>query len=158
MRYMLVLFVSFFFFSSRRRHTRCALVTGVQTCALPISARRCRSRPILPAAPPATLAAGACASQRLPPACHPGLEPGPMAGTGSWPQPVISQPPASRTCGLGLALGPAMDSGSRSLCSLVRDDSLSWAREMCECRRNRPPGRQPLGCETRPILHEMYEG
>src|SRR3546814_9459527 len=27
-----------FFFSSRRRHTRCALVTGVQTCALPISA------------------------------------------------------------------------------------------------------------------------
>src|SRR3546814_17131248 len=33
-----------FFFESRRRHTRCALVTGVQTCALPIwlawSARR----------------------------------------------------------------------------------------------------------------------
>src|SRR3546814_6877088 len=29
--------VSSFFFSSRRRHTRCALVTGVQTCALPIS-------------------------------------------------------------------------------------------------------------------------
>src|SRR3546814_13489887 len=27
----------FFFFSSRRRHTRCALVTGDQTCALPIS-------------------------------------------------------------------------------------------------------------------------
>src|SRR3546814_17005478 len=26
-----------FFFSSRRRHTRCALVNGVQTCALPIS-------------------------------------------------------------------------------------------------------------------------
>src|SRR3546814_8145935 len=25
-----------FFFSRRRRHTRCALVTGVQTCALPI--------------------------------------------------------------------------------------------------------------------------
>src|SRR3546814_11727123 len=30
----------FFFFSSRRRHTRCALVTGVQTCALPIYACR----------------------------------------------------------------------------------------------------------------------
>src|SRR3546814_8621685 len=30
-------FVCFFFFSSRRRHTSCALVTGVQTCALPIS-------------------------------------------------------------------------------------------------------------------------
>src|SRR3546814_15553158 len=28
--------ICFFFFSSRRRHTRCALVTGVQTCALPI--------------------------------------------------------------------------------------------------------------------------
>src|SRR3546814_1653786 len=45
--HMLVLFVGgravvgfvylfVFFFSSRRRHTRCALVTGVQTCALPI--------------------------------------------------------------------------------------------------------------------------
>src|SRR3546814_12611753 len=32
-----MLVCSFFFFSSRRRHTRCALVTGVQTCALPIS-------------------------------------------------------------------------------------------------------------------------
>src|SRR3546814_3217486 len=29
-----------FFLSSRRRHTRCALVTGVQTCALPI----CKAR------------------------------------------------------------------------------------------------------------------
>src|SRR3546814_7421919 len=28
-----------FFFASRRRHTRCALGTGVQTCALPISTR-----------------------------------------------------------------------------------------------------------------------
>src|SRR3546814_7836017 len=42
--YLLVSFVCIFrlsvfflfFFSSRRRHTRCALVTGVQTCALPI--------------------------------------------------------------------------------------------------------------------------
>src|SRR3546814_6740484 len=30
------------FFSSRRRHTRCALVTGVQTCALPIFWGICR--------------------------------------------------------------------------------------------------------------------
>src|SRR3546814_2058428 len=30
------IFSVMFFFSSRRRHTRCALVTGVQTCALPI--------------------------------------------------------------------------------------------------------------------------
>src|SRR3546814_7930558 len=34
--FRIVSFYSFFFFSSRRRHTRCALVTGVQTCALPI--------------------------------------------------------------------------------------------------------------------------
>src|SRR3546814_4196644 len=33
---MLVYLHVLFFFSSRRRHTRCALVTGVQTCALPI--------------------------------------------------------------------------------------------------------------------------
>src|SRR3546814_16905044 len=32
----------YFFFSSRRRHTRCALVTGVQTCALPIFHRLAR--------------------------------------------------------------------------------------------------------------------
>src|SRR3546814_3174947 len=32
--------IEFLFFSSRRRHTRCALVTGVQTCALPISLPR----------------------------------------------------------------------------------------------------------------------
>src|SRR3546814_7048096 len=32
-----VVFLYVFCFSSRRRHTRCALVTGVQTCALPIS-------------------------------------------------------------------------------------------------------------------------
>src|SRR3546814_3254908 len=36
----------FFFFSSRRRHTRCALVTGVQTCALPISRFLQQSRSI----------------------------------------------------------------------------------------------------------------
>src|SRR3546814_1555023 len=34
------------FFSSKRRHTRCALVTGVQTCALPIS--NTRQRPSWP--------------------------------------------------------------------------------------------------------------
>src|SRR3546814_4244109 len=38
--YVCVCFVCFFFFSSRRRHTRCALVTGVQTCALPIFMQR----------------------------------------------------------------------------------------------------------------------
>src|SRR3546814_6135466 len=33
------------FFSSRRRHTRCALVTGVQTCALPICRSGCAKSP-----------------------------------------------------------------------------------------------------------------
>src|SRR3546814_9315615 len=37
------MYLVFFFFSSRRRHTRCALVTGVQTCALPISDEENRS-------------------------------------------------------------------------------------------------------------------
>src|SRR3546814_5766639 len=41
MSVIVIYFLCFvFFFSSRRRHTRCALVTGVQTCALPISAGR----------------------------------------------------------------------------------------------------------------------
>src|SRR3546814_16022975 len=34
---MLALALELVFFSSRRRYTSCALVTGVQTCALPIS-------------------------------------------------------------------------------------------------------------------------
>src|SRR3546814_7633671 len=34
------------FFSSRRRHTRCALVTGVQTCALPISGGNPNLKPL----------------------------------------------------------------------------------------------------------------
>src|SRR3546814_10754542 len=38
--FCLYVWVLRFFFSSRRRHTRCALVTGVQTCALPILLRR----------------------------------------------------------------------------------------------------------------------
>src|SRR3546814_19006724 len=33
-----------FFFSSRRRHTSCALVTGVQTCALPISSSAAKNK------------------------------------------------------------------------------------------------------------------
>src|SRR3546814_13230459 len=39
-----------FFFSSRRRHTRCALVTGVQTCALPIlfNAQAAREESLFP--------------------------------------------------------------------------------------------------------------
>src|SRR3546814_17751170 len=36
------------FFSSRRRHTRCALVTGVQTCVLPICTSRAGMKPSSP--------------------------------------------------------------------------------------------------------------
>src|SRR3546814_17765931 len=41
------------FFSSRRLHTRCALVTGVQTCALPISGVAYTEENFWP--PPATI-------------------------------------------------------------------------------------------------------
>src|SRR3546814_4744073 len=44
---MLVCICSFFF-ASRRRHTRCALVTGVQTCALPIWLRNVMMKRLLP--------------------------------------------------------------------------------------------------------------
>src|SRR3546814_2133048 len=37
---MLLVCIILFFCASRRRHTRCALVTGVQTCALPIENKR----------------------------------------------------------------------------------------------------------------------
>src|SRR3546814_4415876 len=53
-------FVWFFFFSSRRRHTRCALVTGVQTCALPICAAD------LPAPDMDAIAAGRASIQQCP--------------------------------------------------------------------------------------------
>src|SRR3546814_4714137 len=48
--YVLFVFVVFFF-SSRRRHTRCALVTGVQTCALPIWSAEWTVRARQPASP-----------------------------------------------------------------------------------------------------------
>src|SRR3546814_5914542 len=40
---VVVVFSALFFVSSRSRHTSCALVTGVQTCALPIYHRPARS-------------------------------------------------------------------------------------------------------------------
>src|SRR3546814_10005165 len=42
--YFIMVSCDCFFFSSRRRHTRCALVTGVQTCALPICLK---GRPVI---------------------------------------------------------------------------------------------------------------
>src|SRR3546814_4994018 len=46
-----------FFFSSRRRHTSCALVTGVQTCALPISFQLARDQAVGDEADPGTTVA-----------------------------------------------------------------------------------------------------
>src|SRR3546814_4496431 len=42
----------YFVCSSRRRHTRCALVTGVQTCALPLSPKSRRWRQVTGATAP----------------------------------------------------------------------------------------------------------
>src|SRR3546814_8201024 len=55
-----------FFFSSRRRHTRCALVNGVQTCALPISVAACGdvNRNVLVAANPSLPAVHAAVQQQ----------------------------------------------------------------------------------------------
>src|SRR3546814_12743928 len=54
-----------FFFSSRRRHTRCALVTGVQTCALPIYLSAAGEWSLLPAKlPPRKLAGFSLLGQR----------------------------------------------------------------------------------------------
>src|SRR3546814_7294395 len=44
---MIVVIMMRFFFSSRRQHTICALVTGVQTCALPITYAEKSHRPVL---------------------------------------------------------------------------------------------------------------
>src|SRR3546814_4895848 len=66
--YILYSFSCNFFFSSRSRHTRCALVTGVQTCALPISARDRRAAHPARAAPrrhqPAVAGAGSARGGR----------------------------------------------------------------------------------------------
>src|SRR3546814_9425594 len=64
MLFSVCLFLCIFFFSSRRRHTRCALVTGVQTCALPIYGSpmiRAKVRlPLVPLALPLAMLASAC--------------------------------------------------------------------------------------------------
>src|SRR3546814_14425525 len=73
------------FLSSRRRHTRCALVTGVQTCALPIWRRGHRpsltATPALPVRdgrstpPPPTSRSGSAAVALTPAAAPPPRQP-----------------------------------------------------------------------------------
>src|SRR3546814_13029658 len=68
-------FFSWFFFASRRRHTRGALVTGVQTCALPISSgkvHRALETPPPLGSPPGRDRHGSCAL-RLQPLAAPWL-------------------------------------------------------------------------------------
>src|SRR3546814_16269489 len=77
-----------FFFSSRRRHTRCELVNGVQTCALPISARLGPATPGLVAAGWWLLAQRKAASPpQTPPLKRRGLQ---------RPPPVVSCPSIPR--------------------------------------------------------------
>src|SRR3546814_7897159 len=57
-----------FFFSSRRRHTICALVTGVQTCALPIFDGPVMAVQIFMDAIPAKRASGPARAAYAPPA------------------------------------------------------------------------------------------
>src|SRR3546814_7137669 len=70
-----------FFFSSRRRHTRCALVTGVQTCALPICLWRRRAVPGADPQPDrAQHTAAALSAGPGNPTAHSRAEPAPGAG------------------------------------------------------------------------------
>src|SRR3546814_4256518 len=72
--FLLYLMHCVFFFSSRRRHTSCALVTGVQTCALPIWMRHMGAREALAtrdrrAELPCTTAARTTPCSRVPLGC-----------------------------------------------------------------------------------------
>src|SRR3546814_6817631 len=73
------------FFSSRRRHTRCALVTGVQTCALPICAlnRESAYEVLAQRAKAMTDAAPANTAASNPPAAKTGA-PAASGGVGGW--------------------------------------------------------------------------
>src|SRR3546814_19251448 len=100
-----------FFFSSRRRHTRCALVTGVQTCALPIVVRLADQlglpratvtggdRP-LPSLPPSTAGLAVRQTPFTEPAVETAYPTGPAARTATVAQlrrPLGSQPEAHPT-------------------------------------------------------------
>src|SRR3546814_3576049 len=50
--FVVLVILLIFFFASRRRHTRGALVTGVQTCALPISSYHDADTPVAHGATP----------------------------------------------------------------------------------------------------------
>src|SRR3546814_16186673 len=113
----------FFFFSSRRRHTRCALVTGVQTCALPISAAGAAAVPGLAVAVVLARAGAVEAAGRAGPALRPDRQ-------------------SDRPCRLfadqrqAAALPAAADAGP---------DADGRPRTECRMARPAPPARQPGG-------------
>src|SRR3546814_16771074 len=103
-RYYSVLYFTgniLFFFSSRRRHTRCALVTGAQTCALPISAASLWRRPL----PPMRAWRRGSISGKLCCCCDvlgiryilPANGPPALAGPPA-EQPIVPRPPGCRGC------------------------------------------------------------
>src|ERR1043166_950056 len=91
----------FFFFSSRRRHTRFRNVTGVQTCALPI----CRSRSADPWA--AGLTGGTVGSRRL------------LPGDGSATTVSSSGTPPRQRPGLAIKVGSTARAGPAAVAPLV---------------------------------------
>src|SRR3546814_18838769 len=90
---MLLYMIHFFFFSSRRRHTRCALVTGVQTCALPICAAAAQRRraALLPGEPRLAHAARHALVRGRRPGAHPRAHALPPPGSAD-----LEGPPADR--------------------------------------------------------------
>src|SRR3546814_13984793 len=113
----------FFFFSSRRRHTRCALVTGVQTCALPISRHEALSRPGRwhpPEIPPCdTGIVGRLANRQVRPGqCTSRIKPNKPAGELTSPSLASFRPSRSsndcRLCGVDKAVPWPTENGSRS--------------------------------------------
>src|SRR3546814_8602030 len=112
------------FFSSIRRHTRCALVTGVQTCALPIlttrrwkkpsrcCSTRCTASPTTTSAsspsPCATKRAAAIGTElrmtTLHETAYPRLKPDPTAKE---LQEIYTPTEAERLCVAAIATGPA---------------------------------------------------
>src|SRR3546814_5839511 len=83
---LVVCYCLLFFFSSRRRHTRCALVTGVQTCALPISV-------IEPMAIDSTRAVGCADAQGM------------AMRLGRYGRYTLAAAPPQRTCAVDIVAG-----------------------------------------------------
>src|SRR3546814_4818418 len=117
-----------FFFSGRRRHTRCALVTGVQTCALPISPSPCSSdRPheYRPAAPCPSCVGSRRSPRRNCGSRHSSMDtvhiPVHWFNIGTTPRPVLRPGIINSVADQGAALSPARsEEHTSALQSLMR--------------------------------------